>query len=150
MRRSCQSPRHGKISISAAPSADGIEGRQGRAVDQNEVEESKCREFVDGLNRLAEHERYRYVGHVSELELKYLPEFLIKDRRTSKELHVVFARFAPDWSTVEKANLRILERRFAQDLRYLGEEKYHKYDIYLQTRGPPYASASEAQPHWRG
>jgi len=100
---------------------------------QNEQEDSKCREFVAELNRLAEHERYRYIGHLSELEPKYFSEFLIKDRRTSKELHIECARFAPDWMTVERANLQILERRFAQDLPHLG---YENYEIYLEMRDP--------------
>jgi hypothetical protein len=102
-------------------------------VNQKEEEESKCREFVDELNRLAEHERYRYIGHVSELEVKQFPDCLIKDRRTSSELHVECTRFAPDWMTVERANMQILERRFAYDLRNIG---YENYDIFLQTRNP--------------
>jgi hypothetical protein len=103
------------------------------AVNQKEEEESKCREFVDQLNRLAEHERYRYIGHVSELEGEEFPDCLIKDRRANSELHVECTRFAPDWMTVEKANMQILERRFAYDLRDTG---YENYDIFLQTRNP--------------
>jgi hypothetical protein len=102
-------------------------------VNQKEEEESKCREFVAGLNHFAEHERYRYVGHVSELDGKEFPYDLIKDRRTSSELHVECTRFSPDWTTVEKANMQILERRFAADLRDIG---YENYDIFLQTRDP--------------
>jgi hypothetical protein len=102
-------------------------------VSQREGEESKCREVVDEFNRLAEHERYRYIGHLSELEGKHFSEFLVKDRRTSKELHVECVRYSPDWMTVERANLQILERRFAQDLPPLG---YQDYDIFLQTRDP--------------
>jgi hypothetical protein len=102
-------------------------------VNQKEEEESKCREFVDELNRLAEHERYRYIGHVSELEGKEFPDCLFKDRRTSSEVHVECTRFTPDWMTVEKANMQILERRFAYDLRDIG---YENYDIFLQTRNP--------------
>ena len=102
-------------------------------MNQKEEEESKCREFVAGLNHLAEHERYRYVGHVSELDGKEFPDCLIKDRRTSSELHVECTRFSPDWMTVEKANIQILERRFAHDLRDIG---YENYDIFLQTRNP--------------
>jgi hypothetical protein len=102
-------------------------------VNQKEEEESKCREFVDQLNRLAGHERYRYIGHVSELEGKEFPDCLIKDRRTSNELHVECTRFAPDWMTVEKANMQILEKRFAYNLRDIG---YENYDIFLQTRNP--------------
>lgn len=102
-------------------------------MNQKEEEESKCREFVDQLNRLAGHERYRYIGHVSELEGKDFPDCLIKDSRTSSELHVECTRFAPDWMTVEKANMQVLERRFAFDLRDIG---YDNYDIFLQTRNP--------------
>ena len=102
-------------------------------MSQKEAEESKCREFVDELNRLAEHERYRYVGHLSELGGKHFPEFLVKDRRTSKELHVECARFGPDWDTVERANLQILEQRIANDLQHLG---YENRDIILQIRNP--------------
>jgi hypothetical protein len=103
-------------------------------VNQKEQEESKCREFVDHLNHLAEHERYRYIGHVSELEGKeFSSDCLIKDRRTSSELHVECTRFAPDWKTVEKANIQILESRFAYDLGNIG---YENYDILLQTRNP--------------
>jgi len=102
-------------------------------VNQKEEEESKCQEFVAGLNHLAEHERYRYIGHVSELEGKEFLDCLIKDRRTSSELHVECTRYAPDWMTVEKANMQILERRFAYDLRDIG---YENYDIFLQTRNP--------------
>jgi hypothetical protein len=102
-------------------------------VNQKEEEESKCREFVDQLNWLAAHERYRYIGHVSELDRKDFPDCLIMDRRTSRELHVECTRFAPEWRTVEKANIQILERRFAYDLRDIG---YEKYDIFLQTRRP--------------
>jgi len=102
-------------------------------VSQKEAEESKCREFVDELNRLAEHERYRYIGHVSELEGKEFPDCLIKDRRTSKELHVECTRYWPDWMTVESANMQVLERRFAYDLRDIG---YENYRIFLQTRNP--------------
>jgi hypothetical protein len=106
----------------------------GGAVNQKEQEESKCREFVDELNRLVEHERYRYIGHVSELEGKaFSSDCLIKDRRTSSELHVECTRFAPDWMTVEKANIQILERHFAYALRDIG---YENYDIFLQTRNP--------------
>jgi len=69
----------------------------GGAVNQKEQEESKCREFVDELNRLVEHERYRYIGHVSELEGKaFSSDCLIKDRRMSSELHVECTRFAPE------------------------------------------------------
>jgi hypothetical protein len=103
------------------------------AVNQKEEEESRCREFVDQLNRLAEHERYRYIGHVSELEGEEFPDCLIKDRRANSELHVECTRFAPDWMTVEKANMQIMERRFAYDLRDIG---YENYDIFLQTRNP--------------
>jgi hypothetical protein len=74
------------------------------------------------LNRLAEHERYRYIGQVSELEGKEFPDCLIKDRRANSELHVECTRFAPDWMTVEKANMQIMERRFAYDLRDIGYE----------------------------
>jgi len=102
-------------------------------VNQKEEEESKCREFVAGLNHLAEHERYRYIGHVSELDGEAYPDCLIKDRRTSSELHVECTRFSPDWTTVEKANMQILERRFADDLRDIG---YENYNIFLQTRNP--------------
>jgi hypothetical protein len=102
-------------------------------VNQKEEEESKCREFVDQLNWLAAHERYRYIGHVSEVEGKDFPDCLIMDRRTSSELHVECTRFAPEWMTVEKANIQILERRFACDLRDIG---YGSYDIFLQTRSP--------------
>jgi hypothetical protein len=102
-------------------------------VNQKEEEESKCREFVHHLNRLAEHERYRYIGHVSELEGKEFPDCLILDRRTSRELHIECTRFALDWMTVEKANMEILERRFAYNLRDIG---YDNYDIFLQTRNP--------------
>jgi hypothetical protein len=102
-------------------------------VNQKEEEESKCREFVHHLNRLAEHERYRYIGHVSELEGKEFPDRIILDRRTSRELHIECTRFAPDWMTVEKANMEILERRFAYNLRDIG---YDNYDIFLQTRNP--------------
>lgn len=102
-------------------------------MNQKEEEESKCREFVDQLNWLAAHERYRYIGHVSELDRKDFPDCLILDRRTSSELHVECTRFAPEWMTVEKANIQILERRFACDLRDIG---YEKYDIVLQTRNP--------------
>jgi hypothetical protein len=101
------------------------------AVNQKEEEESKCREFVDELNRLAEHERYRYIGHVSELKGEQFPDCLIKDRRTSEELHVECNRYSPDWMTVESANMQILERRFAYDLKDLG---YENYSIFLQTR----------------
>ena len=45
-------------------------------MNQKEEEESKCREFVDELNCLAEHDRYRYIGHVSELEGKEFPDCL--------------------------------------------------------------------------
>jgi hypothetical protein len=107
--------------------------RQGAAVNQKEEDESKCREFVDQLNRLAAHERYRYIGHVSELDRKDFPDCLIMDRRTSRELHVECTRFAPEWRTVEKANIQILERRFANDLNDIG---YESYDIFLQTRNP--------------
>jgi hypothetical protein len=55
------------------------------------------------------------------------------DRRTSSELHVECKRFAPDWMTVEKANMQLLEKRFAYDLKDIG---YEKYDIVLQTRSP--------------
>ena len=102
-------------------------------MNQREEEESKCREFVHHLNRLAEHERYRYIGHVSELEGKDFPDCLIMDRRTGRELHVECTRFAPDWMTVEKANMQILERRFANGLRDIG---YENYDIFLHTRNP--------------
>ncbi len=102
-------------------------------MNQKEEEESKCREFVDQLNRLAGHERYRYIGYVSELDGKEFPDCLIKDRRTSNELHVECTRFAPDWMTVEKANMQILERRFACDLKDIG---YENYAIFLQTRSP--------------
>ena len=95
---------------------------QGRAVNQKEEEESKCRQFVHHLNRLADHERYRYIGHVSELEGKEFPDFLILDRRTSRELQIECTRFAPEWLTVEKANMEILERRFAYGRS--GAEKY--------------------------
>jgi hypothetical protein len=106
----------------------------GAAVNQDE-EESKCREFVDELNRLAEHERYRYVGRVSELEKgKEFSGRLIMDRRTSRELQVECSRYSPDWSTVERANMQILERRFAQDLRNIG---YDNYTIFLQIRDRP-------------
>lgn len=105
------------------------------AVSQREEEESKCREFVDELNHLAAHERYRYIGHVSELEKgKEFPDCLIMDRRTSKELHVECSRYAPDWKTVERANMQILERRFASDLRNVG---YENYTIFLQIRNWP-------------
>jgi hypothetical protein len=107
--------------------------RQGGAVNQKEEEESKCREFVDQLNRLAAHERYRYIGHVSEMDGRYFPHCLVMDRRTSSELHVECALFAPEWSTVEKANVQILERRFADNLKDIG---YESYDIFLQTRNP--------------
>jgi hypothetical protein len=100
-------------------------------VNQREKEESKCREFVVELNRLAAHERYRYIGHVSEFEGKEFPDCLIKDRRTSKELHVECARYSPDWMTVESANLQLLEKRFASDLRNIG---YESHTIFLQTR----------------
>jgi len=108
-------------------------GQEGCDVNQQEVEESKCRECVEELNRLAEHERYRYLGHLSELERKHFSERLIKDRRTSKELHVECTRLAPNWTTVEKANLQMLERRFASDLPPLG---YQNYEIFLQMRDP--------------
>ena len=108
-------------------------GQEGCDVNQQEVEESKCQECVEELNRLAEHERYRYLGHLSELERKHFPERLIKDRRTSKELHVECTRLAPNWTTVERANLQILERRFASDLSPLG---YENYEIFLQMRDP--------------
>jgi len=105
------------------------------AVNQKEEEESKCREFVDELNHLAAHERYRYIGHVSELEGKELfPDCLIMDRRTSKELHAECARYSPDWKTVERTNMQILERRFASDLRYIG---YENYTIFLEIRNWP-------------
>ena len=107
--------------------------QHGCDVNQEEVEDSKCRECVEEMNRLAEHERYRYLGHLSELERKHLPERLIKDRRTSRELHVECARLAPDWTTVEKANLQILEQRFASFLPELG---YENYEIFLQMRDP--------------
>jgi hypothetical protein len=100
-------------------------------VNQKEEEESKCREFVDQLNRLAEHERYRYIGHVSELKGKEFPDCLIKDRRTSEELHVECTRYWPDWMNVESANMQVLERRFAYDLKDIG---YENYRIFLQTR----------------
>jgi hypothetical protein len=102
-------------------------------VNQKEEEESKCREFVAGLNHLAEHERYRYIGHVSEIDGNTFLDRLIKDRRANSELHVECTRFAPDWMTVEKANLQILERRFAHDGRDIG---YENCDIFLQTRNP--------------
>jgi hypothetical protein len=102
-------------------------------MNQKEEEESKCREFVDQLNRLAGHERYRYIGHVSELERKEFPDCVILDRRTSSELRIECTRFAPDWMTVEKANMQTLERRFAYDLGNIG---YENYDIFLQTRNP--------------
>ena len=70
---------------------------------------------------------------MSELEGKEFPDCLIKDRRANSELHVECTRFAPDWMTVEKANMQILERRFACDLRDIG---YENYDIVLQTRSP--------------
>jgi len=105
------------------------------AVGQKEEEESKCREFVDELNRLAAHERYRYIGHVSELEKgKEFPDCLIMDRRTSRELHVECTRYAPDWKAVERSNMQILERRFASDLRNIG---YEHYTIFLQIRNWP-------------
>jgi hypothetical protein len=110
------------------PKADGC---QGSAVNQKEEEESKCREFADELNRLAAHERYRYIGHVSEVEGTEFSDCLIKDRRTSKELHVACTRYSPDWMTVERANMRILEKRLASDLRNIG---YDNYTIFLQTR----------------
>lgn len=104
-------------------------------MSQKEEEESKCREFVDELNRLAAHERYRYIGHVSELEKgKEFPDCLIMDRRTSKELHVECARYAPDWKAVERSNMQILERRFASDLRNIG---YENYTSFLQIRNWP-------------
>jgi hypothetical protein len=109
------------------------DGHEGCDVNQQEVEESKCQECVEELNRLAEHERYRYLGHLSELERKHFPERLIKDRRTSKELHVECTRLAPNWTTVERANLQMLERRFASDLPPLG---YENYEILLQIRDP--------------
>jgi len=102
-------------------------------MNRKEIEESKCREFVSELNRLAEHERYRYIGHVSELQGKEFPDCLIKDRRTSSELHVECTRYTPAWLTVEEANMRVLEQRFAYDLRDIG---YENYDIFLQTRNP--------------
>jgi len=58
---------------------------------------------------------------------------VFKDRRTSIEVRVECTRFAPDWMTVEKANMQILERRFAYDLRDIG---YEHYEIFLQTRSP--------------
>ncbi|HLN02546.1 MAG TPA: hypothetical protein VK335_24875 [Bryobacteraceae bacterium] len=100
-------------------------------MNQKEEEESKCREFVDELNRLAAHERYRYIGHVSELEPREFSDCLIKDRRTSKELHVGCTRYSPSWMTVERANMQLLEKRFACDLRSLG---YDNYTIFLQAR----------------
>ena len=115
------------------PASGGLAAHQSGAVNQKEEEESKCREFVHHLNRLAEHERYRYIGHVSELERKEFPDRLILDRRTSRELHVECARFAPDWMTVEKANMEVLERRFADSLRDIN---YENYDIFLRTRNP--------------
>jgi hypothetical protein len=100
-------------------------------VNQKEEEELKCRDFVVEMNRLAAHERYRYIGHVSELEGKEFPGCLIMDRRTSKELHIECARYSADWMTVERANMQLLERRFAYDLRNIG---YENYLIFLQTR----------------
>lgn len=102
-------------------------------MNQQEIEELKCRECVEELNRLAEHERYRYLGHLSELERKHFNERLIKDRRTSKELHVECSRWAPDWTTVERANLQMLERRFAADLPPLGYEN-HEISLYMRDR----------------
>ena len=89
-------------------------------MQRKEEEESKCREFVDELNRLAAHERYRYIGHVSELDAKEFSDCLIKDRRTSKELHVACTCYSPGWMTVERANMQLLEKRFASDLRNIG------------------------------
>lgn len=85
------------------------------------------------MNRLAEHERYRYLGHLSETDRKHFAEQLIKDRRTSVELHVECSRLAPDWTTVERANLQILERRFEADLPQLG---YDNCEIFLHVRDP--------------
>ena len=56
------------------------------------------------------------------------------DRRTAKELHVECSRYSPDWSTVERANMQILERRFASDLRNI---EYENYTIFLQIRDWP-------------
>ena len=100
-------------------------------MNQKEEEESKCLEFVDQLNQLAGHERYRYIGHVSESGGKEFPDCLIKDRRTSKELHVAFTRYSPDWMNVERANMQLLEKRFALDLTNIG---YENYAISLQMR----------------
>lgn len=100
-------------------------------MNQKEEEESKCQEFVFELNQLAEHERYRYIGHVSESGGKEFPDCLIKDRRTSKELHVECTRYSPDWMNVERANMQLLEKRFAFDLRNIG---YENYAIFLQMR----------------
>lgn len=100
-----------------------------------EEEESKCREFVDELNRLAEHERYRYIGRVSELEKgKEFSGRLIMDRRIGKELHVECSRYSPDWKAVERANMQILERRFASDLKNIGHENC---TIFLEIRNWP-------------
>jgi len=104
---------------------------QGGAVNQKEEEESKCREFVAELNRLAAHERYRYVGRVSELEAKEFSDCLIMDRRTSKELHVECTRYSPDWMSVERSNMQMLEKRFAYDLANIG---YENNTIFLRTR----------------
>lgn len=100
-------------------------------MNQKEEEESKCREFVIQLNQRAGHERYRYVGHLSELEGKEFSDCLIMDRRTGKELHVECSRYSPDWMTVERSNMQMLERRLANDLGNIG---YENCAIFLQTR----------------
>ncbi len=100
-------------------------------MNQKEEEESKCQEFVFELNQLAEHERYRYIGSVSELGEKEFPGRFIMDRRTSKELHVECTRYSPDGMTVERANMQLLEKRFACDLKNIG---YENYTILLQMR----------------
>lgn len=100
---------------------------------KTEVEESKCREFVDEFNRLAGCEQYHYIGLVGELTGEEFPDCLIQDCQTGEELQVECTQFSLDWMAAERANMNALAKRLAYQLKSLG---YQQYDIFLQTRNP--------------